>query len=169
MRLRPGAAGDLATVQTLEKAARVRYLGVPELAFAAAAPPIAADRLRDGELILADEDGRILGFVLLGVIDTRLYVANISVAPDSSGGGVGAVLMAEAEQRAAARGLGAVTLTTFRAPPWNAPWFARLGFTPMPPALIGPELRAILERQAALLDPATRATLWLPVSGPAAG
>jgi N-acetylglutamate synthase-like GNAT family acetyltransferase len=165
MRLRPGSAGDLATVQALEKAARVRYLGMPELAFAAAAPPIAADRLRDGELILADEDGRIIGFVLLGLIDTRLYVANISVAPDASGCGVGAVLMAEAEQRAAARGLGAVTLTTFRAPPWNAPWFGRLGFIEMPAALIGPELRAILARQATFLDPATRTTLWRPLPG----
>jgi GNAT superfamily N-acetyltransferase len=165
MRLRPGSAGDLATVQALEKAARVRYLGMPELAFAAAAPPIAADRLRDGELILADEDGRIIGFVLLGLIDTRLYVANISVAPDASGCGVGAVLMAEAEQRAAARGLGAVTLTTFRAPPWNAPWFGRLGFIEMPAVLIGPELRAILARQATFLDPATRTTLWRPLPG----
>lgn len=169
MKLRPGTAGDLATIQKLEKAARVRYLGIPDLAFAAAAPPIAADRLRQGELVVGDEDGRIIGFVLLNVIDGRLYIANISVAPDSSGCGVGAALMAAATQRAATRGLGATMLTTFRAPPWNAPWFGRLGFTPMPAAAIGPGLREILQRQAAFLDPATRATLWLPVPGPATG
>jgi len=162
MRLRPGTAGDLATVQNLEKAARVRYLGVPDLAFAAAPPPIAIDRLRQGELIVGDEDSRIIGFVLLNTIDARLYIANISVAPDSSGCGVGAALMAEAVHRAATRGLGAVMLTTFRAPRWNAPWFARLGFTPMPVALIGPGLHEILQRQAQYVDPATREILWMP-------
>ncbi|MBX9840499.1 MAG: hypothetical protein K2Z80_01695 [Xanthobacteraceae bacterium] len=69
-------------------------------------------------------------------------------------------------QQAAVDGCSAVALTTFRAPPWNGPWFRKLGFVSMPDAAIGPELRAIIEQQAACLDPRARETLWRPSATP---
>ena len=49
----------------------------------------------------------------------------------------------------------AVTLTTFRGPRWNGPWFRRFGFVPMPAGQIGPGLAAViaLAAAAALLLP----------------
>ncbi len=44
----------------------------------------------------------------------------------------------------------AVTLTTFRDVPWNAPWYARRGFAVLPPERWGPEPAALVEHERAL-------------------
>ncbi len=160
MLLRRGTLADTAALQELETAARTRYVDLETLAFVAAAPAIAADRLQAGHVIIAEELDRLVGFVLTYLVDAQLYIANISVAPGASGQGIGDALMRSAMQRAGALGLGALTLTTFRAPRWNAPWFGRHGFTPIPDEAVGPGLREILQRQARTVDPATRVALW---------
>jgi hypothetical protein len=47
-----------------------------------------------------------------------------------------------------AEGRPALTLTTFRDVPWNAPYFRRLGFVVVGPADQGPELAALVAREA---------------------
>ena len=47
------------------------------------------------------------------------------------------------------RGDHALTLTTFRDVEWNGPYYARLGFEPIPDEQLGPELRAIRDREQA--------------------
>ena len=49
---------------------------------------------------------------------------------------------------AAAEGRSALTLTTFRDVPWNAPYYERLGFTVIAPADQGPELAALVAEEA---------------------
>jgi hypothetical protein len=49
---------------------------------------------------------------------------------------------------AAADGRAAITLTTFRDVPWNAPYYERLGFTVVEPADQGPELAALVAEEA---------------------
>jgi hypothetical protein len=49
------------------------------------------------------------------------------------------------------------------------PWFRKFGFVPMPEALIGWELRAIIIRQADYLDASTRETLRRVSEGIARG
>jgi len=162
IRLRPAQHSDIPLLQELEKRARVRYLAYKVLAFAAEAPPIAASRLEQGEVILAEEKGGALGFVLTTELDGMLYLANISVEPRFSGCGVGALLIDAADQQAKSKKLSALTLTTFKKPRWNEPWFRRLGFETMPEELIGPGLGAILDRHRQFLDMTTRETLWRP-------
>ena len=163
MILRPRSpSDDLGAIQELEKAARSRYPGDPDFAFASTSSAIARERLETGELVVAEEGDRIVGFILTTPMDGGLYVANISVAPGMSGSGIGAALMEDTLQRATARRMDAVMLTTFRAPKWNGPWFRRFGFVPMPEEHIGAGLRAVLELQAQFVDPATRETLWRP-------
>jgi predicted N-acetyltransferase YhbS len=158
MLLRPcGPSDDLESIQALEKAARSRYSDNPAFAFAAASPPIARERLETGELVIAEEGDRVIGFILTTPMDGGLYIANISVAPGMSGHGVGAALMQDALVRGRSVN---VMLTTFRTPKWNGPWFRRFGFTPMPEERIGEGLRAVVKRQAQFVDPATRETLW---------
>ena len=161
MLLRPRAlSDDLSAIQALEKAARSRYPENSDFAFAATIPPIARERLEAGELVVAEDDGRIVGFMLTTPMDGGLYIANISVAPGMSGHGIGAALMEDVLKRAAARSEAAVMLTTFREPKWNGPWFRRFGFASMPEEHIGSGMRAVLDRQAKFVDPATRETLW---------
>jgi hypothetical protein len=53
-----------------------------------------------------------------------------------------------------------VVLSTERDVPWNAPWYARLGFELVPEQAWSPALRAVAEQQrAAGLDGATRVFL----------
>lgn len=167
-KLRPVLPGEVETLRALEKAARSRYLGLPGFTQAAEGPPIAAERFAVGGTVVAEIDGRVAGYVLTQTLDGLLYVANIMVAPDASGRGVGASLLRSAERRAAEHSPPAVALTTFRAPPWNGPWFRRQGYRPMPEDRIGPGLRAILDRHATVFDMTARETLWKP-SGAAPG
>jgi GNAT superfamily N-acetyltransferase len=161
MQLRPAdPSDDLVSLQELEKAARTRYIDFPNLAFAMSSPPIALERLQAGELVVAEDGDGIAGFILTIPMDDGLYVANISVALGHSGRGIGAALIQDAIRRAEARQLYEVMLTTFRAPKWNGPWFRRFGFVPMLEDMIGPGLRAVLDRQGKFVDPATRETLW---------
>ncbi|MEA1672346.1 GNAT family N-acetyltransferase [Nitrospirillum sp. BR 11163] len=160
--LRAPAADELPALQTLEAAARRRYAAWPDLAFVAGRPPIALERLAAGTVWVAEHAGRPAGFILLQPQDGQLYIANISVAPEAGGRGIGAALLAQALTGARTLGAEALTLTTFRAPPWNGPWFRRHGYTLMPAEHIRPTLRATLERQAITVVPATREVLWRP-------
>jgi N-acetylglutamate synthase-like GNAT family acetyltransferase len=158
--LRPAQADEIALLQAIDQAARSRYAGVPGFDYASSSAPIGAERLANGETVVAELGGTLVGFVLSQPLDGMMYLANISVRPGAGRMGVGAALLRHVVDRTLEDGMKAVTLTTFKAPPWNGPWFRRHGFLPMPDAHIGPGLRAVLNRQATFLDMATRETLW---------
>lgn len=73
--------------------------------------------------------------------------SRFSVAPAHARRGVGAALINRLGADAAAQNRPALTLTTFRDVPWNAPYYTRLGFVVLGPAEQGPELRALIERE----------------------
>ena len=72
----------------------------------------------------------------------------MSVDPAHAGRGIGAALIDHLAASARADGRPALTLTTFREIPWNAPYYARLGFAELPEAEWGPQLRALVAREA---------------------
>ena len=157
---------EVERLRAIDKAARARYRGQPGLAAAVDAPAVAAERFQEGWTLVAEWRARPTGFVLLHAIDGFLYLANISVVPDASGRGIGRALLAATEDHAAKLGLPAVTLTTFKSPRWNGPWFRCFGYDAMPEDRIGDGLRSILARHAAMLDMATRETLWKRIEAP---
>jgi N-acetylglutamate synthase-like GNAT family acetyltransferase len=163
MIVRTGEPDDIPALQAIEKKARTVYGALAGFEFVTASPPIAADRLISGTTFVAEVSGSLVGFALIQPMDGALYLANISVLPDASKRGVGARLIERVIAHARARQATAVTLATFRAPPWNGPWFRRLGFTTMPESEVGTGLLAVLTRHASFLDMQTRETLWFPV------
>jgi N-acetylglutamate synthase-like GNAT family acetyltransferase len=163
MIVRTGAPDDIPALQVIEKKARIVYAALGGFEFVAASPPIAADRLILGTTFIAEVSESLVGFALIQPMDGALYLANISVLPDASKRGVGGRLLDRVIAHARATQATAVTLATFRAPPWNGPWFRRQGFTIMPESEIGAGLRAILNRHVRFLDMQTRETLWFPV------
>jgi GNAT superfamily N-acetyltransferase len=64
-----------------------------------------------------------------------------------AGRGIGAALIEHLAGVARADGRPALTLTTFRDVPWNAPYYARLGFAELPTAEWGPQLQALVARE----------------------
>jgi N-acetylglutamate synthase-like GNAT family acetyltransferase len=163
MIVRMGEPDDILALQAIEKKARAAYAALAGFEFVVASPPIAADRLISGTTFVAEMAESLVGFALVQPMDGSLYLANISVRPDASNRGVGASLLERVIAHARATQATAVTLTTFRAPPWNGPWFRRRGFTTMPESEVGAGLRATLTRHANFLDMRTRETLWFPM------
>jgi predicted N-acetyltransferase YhbS len=64
---------------------RARDTPPPACSFAAETPSIAANRLAEGDVIVAEADGHPVGFVLVSPMDGMLYIANTSVDPAVSG------------------------------------------------------------------------------------
>jgi GNAT superfamily N-acetyltransferase len=97
-------------------------------------------------------DSRPLGYLLAEPVDGGMHIAQVSVDPAAAGRRLGAALIEHLAEVAAGQGFVALTLTTFRDVPWNAPYYRRLGFVDIPDAELGAGLRAIreLERQAGL-------------------
>ncbi|HPF69073.1 MAG TPA: ribosomal protein S18-alanine N-acetyltransferase [Candidatus Krumholzibacteria bacterium] len=60
--------------------------------------------------LVAEQDGRVCGFLMAWRVVDQLHVLNIAAAPDVRRGGVGTALLAEAARLAAASGLVEVTL-----------------------------------------------------------
>jgi GNAT superfamily N-acetyltransferase len=90
-----------------------------------------------------------LGFVRIELVDGHPHIGQVSVLPEHAGTGIGAALMRAAFGWAEASGFGMVTLTTFVSPPFNAPWYAKLGFETVAPPY-GPELADVVATEAGL-------------------
>ncbi len=163
MIVRMGEPDDIPALQAIEKKARIVYASLAGFEFVAASPPIAADRFISGTAFVAEVSKSLVGLALVQPMDEALYLANISVLPDASNHGVGARLLEGVIAYARASHATAVTLATFRVPPWTGPWFRRRGFTIMPEREVGAGFRAILTRHASFLDMETRETLWFPI------
>jgi len=108
------------------------------------------------------EDNREKPFFLLLAL-TAPHVP-LNPHPDHAGHRLAVPLLAAAEDLARDLGLPALSLTTFRSVPWNAPYYERLGFAVMPIDAIGPGLRIVIARQkAAGLDVANRVAMRRPL------
>ncbi|MFG1943493.1 GNAT family N-acetyltransferase [Nonomuraea sp. NPDC048826] len=87
------------------------------------------------------------GFALMGLVDGNLHLEQLAVHPDRMRQGIGGRLIEAVLDHGRASGVPAVTLTTFRDVPWNAPWYERHGFQVWPEASWGPELRELVKRE----------------------
>lgn len=112
--------------------------------------------------VAAMPDGALAGFLLAMEEDGFVHLGELSVLPAHGRQGIGAALLAALLAWAQDRGARAITLTTFEQVPWNAPWYRRRGFEPVPPAACPPHLQRHLadERAAGLLQ---RVALWRAV------
>lgn len=83
-----------------------------------------------------------LGYAAVDSLDSLAHLSEIAVDPAAGRQGLGTRLLMATCEAMAATGYRALTLTTFRDLPFNAPWYARHGFRELPPAAWGPQLRA---------------------------
>jgi predicted N-acetyltransferase YhbS len=98
--------------------------------------------------VAADGDNRPMAFLAGTERDETLYINEIDVVRAWQRKGVGRRLMATAIETARASRLRGVTLTTDRFVPFNAPFYARLGFVEIGANDALPELQRTLAIEA---------------------
>ncbi|MBS7444221.1 GNAT family N-acetyltransferase [Enterobacter sp. 120016] len=149
--VRPTRPGDVTALPAIERAAGERFREVQELAWLADGEVISAEQHLEyaerGLSWLALVNDRPAGFILTEAHSSSLFIVELSVVLDWQGKGIGRQLIARAAAHARTLGLASLTLTTFRDVPWNAPFYARLGFEKM--TTLTPELRQKREEEAA--------------------
>jgi len=157
-RLRPAVAADLEHLPHIERAAAelFRDVGLAERFARILTPHDDLVRgLEAGRLWVATRAaGRALGFALAGAVGGNAHLDELDVHPEHVRRGLGTALVGEVVRWARASGYPALTLTTLRHVPWNAPFYERLGFRILEDAVLSGALRELLAREVALGLPA---------------
>jgi GNAT superfamily N-acetyltransferase len=145
--LRPATRGDLEELVEIERQAGRAFaaVGMPEIAADDPGSPeeLAPFVVRGHAWVMADDGDRPVAYLIADVVDDRLHIEQVSVHPSHARQGLGAALIEHVAH--AGRDL---SLTTFRDVPWNAPYYARLGFRVLEPADHGPELAELVRHEA---------------------
>lgn len=119
---------------------------------------------KEGRLWVARSrrSGEPVGFAAAVLVDGAAHLHEVDVHPDHGRRGLGRALVERTAAWARDAGYPSLTLTTFRHLPWNAPFYASVGFEEVQPADVGPELRALLDEEADNgLDPSKRVAMRL--------
>lgn len=130
--LRLARPGDAAAMPAIEAAAGNLFREIEGLAAIADSPPVPVERLdryiRKGHCLVVHVGGVLAGFLVNEPFRRELHIWECSVHPDFQQRGIGAGLLRACAIDARNSGFAALTLTTFRDVPWNAPFYERLGF-----------------------------------------
>ena len=103
-----------------------------------------------------------VGFAAVIVLDGSAHLHEMDVLPAHGRRGLGRALVLHVAQWARASGFACLTLTTFRHLPWNAPFYASVGFAEIVDRDLGPQLRAAMAKEAEHgLDPGRRVAMRL--------
>ncbi len=112
--------------------------------------------IETGISIVAQVDGRIAGFVMGEMQGDVAYLRELDVDPAYQRRGIGAMLVTAYIESARTKAATATYLSTFRDPPWNAPFYRRMGFTDIDRTDYLPWMTDMEAAQAAFLDISTR-------------
>jgi N-acetylglutamate synthase-like GNAT family acetyltransferase len=126
--IRPASEADAGAVTELVQSAYRGY--VPRIGLRPA--PMDADYaslIRRDLVWVAEQDGAVVGVLVVVIADDHLLIENIAVSPASQGAGVGLLLMQLAEQQARETGVGEVRLYTHELMTENHAYYRHRGFT----------------------------------------
>jgi GNAT superfamily N-acetyltransferase len=126
--VRLAVEADVPALRTIAVAAYGHY--VPRIGRTPA--PMTADYLtaaRCGQAWVAAENGEVTGFIVLLSRPGYLLLENVAVLPSAQGRGIGARLLAFAEERARGLGLPEIRLYTNAAMTENLAYYPRHGYT----------------------------------------
>ncbi len=113
----------------IERAAAVAFAAAPGFDFTRTRSEADYARLiRKGHCLTALVGEAVAGFLVAEPFRRELHIWEMDVAPQFQRRGIGAGLVRAAQIDARNTGFKTLTLTTFRDVPWNAPFYARLGF-----------------------------------------
>lgn len=154
IRVRPTRGTDIDRLKAVERSAATLFRTLPDLTWIAddrtAGPEAHARAVAQGlSWVAVDTADQPIGFLIAAEADADLHILELSVSAEHQGRGAGRALMAAARQEAEVRAKQALTLTTFSTVPWNAPFYARLGYAALTFAETPAYLRETLAAEAA--------------------
>lgn len=158
--IRPTVLSEISALPAIERSAAQTFLAIPGLEWIAQDEVCSAQTHRvfvdvGTSWVAVNESGAIVGFVVVELSRRTAHIVEIAVRQDMQGKGCGTALMTAVTNWARARHLDALTLTTFIDVPWNAPFYARLGFE-IVDRKSDPRLDEILRREITRGLPAKR-------------
>ena len=158
MRLRAATTSEIERVRQIERASASRFVGTARAALADDEPTDGAtltQRIAAGGLLVAEQDEEVVAFVMFRAVEGCGYIEQIDVLPSHERRGIGARLIEAVAEVARGRGWPALTLSTFKDVPFNAPYYRRLGFADVEALTpVMAEIRA--EHEARGLDESAR-------------
>lgn len=168
----PATPSDVPLLPAIEERASALFGGIAALA---AIPPhsVSMQELdaaqRAGLLWVArDPEGVPIGFALVEPLADGLHLEEVDVLPECGRQGVGRALVTTVCEYARARGT-ALTLCTFRDVPWNAPFYARIGFRELAPHELWPAIaERVREEEARGLERRLRVVMKCSMPSPPA-
>jgi GNAT superfamily N-acetyltransferase len=153
--IRPPRRDELEALRSIERDASRAFAAIGMAEIAAdeplSVPELEAFRADGRAWVAVDWRQRPIAYLLSSIVDGCAHIEQVSVAPAHARRRLGAALIERIAETARAEGRPALTLTTFRDVPWNAPYYERLGFVAADPADQGPELTALVERESATI------------------
>jgi len=154
MRIRPTLDQDIQWLPGVERSAAQAFAAWPALAWLAQGDVMDCEAHRafvdaGGSWVVEDLDGCILGFACARLEAQALHLHEVSVRLEAQGQGVGRKLLLQVADAARQVGARELTLTTFADVPWNAPFYARLGFEVIDEGLLDARLQQILAGERA--------------------
>jgi len=163
--LRPGVAADIFRLQDIERDAAALFQGWPGINPSAITSVIAlSDHLRSieqGLSIVIEAEGRVVGFAIGDMQGPDAYLRELDVIRSCQQRGFGGRLVKAFIAAAREKGARDIYLATFRTPPWNAPFYARMGFSEVPRSDYLQWMTDLEASQAAFLDLSTRVFMKL--------
>lgn len=144
---------ELPVLQDIERAAGQPFADIGMSLVADDEPPTIAELRTYLDAarcwVWVDDENLPVGYLVAADVDDALNIEQVSVHPDAARRGVGRALIDHVAAGARDRGCAALTLTTFRDVPWNAPYYERLGFDVLDDSRLTPELETILAAERA--------------------
>lgn len=152
-RIRQARPDELHLLAAIDIAADSRFAATPYAAAIATYAPVQVGDLAAMQdawrlWVAVDDDGLPVGFAHTCTDSASvLHLAQVSVHPDHAGNRLTRQIIDALIRYHQGRGVREITLTTFRDIPWNAPYYARLGFTEIEDAAadgdphLGPRLK----------------------------
>ncbi|MGX5804097.1 GNAT family N-acetyltransferase [Bradyrhizobium sp. Arg314] len=151
--IRPARVEDAEALPQIEQSAGLAFRAILQLAWLADGDNVSAERHRaliagGACWVAADNKDRPVGFLSAGIEGDALHIWELDVRLDRQASGIGRALLERATADAKRLGLAAVTLTTFRAVAWNAPFYRKFGFRILEGAGIDERLAGLLSDEA---------------------
>jgi GNAT superfamily N-acetyltransferase len=165
IRIEQASRNEFSALRTIELASfeTLRAAGAVTGDAAASSDEELQHFLHSGFLLAAfDEGGVPVGYGGGYVADGWLHISEVDVHPNLQRKGIGRQLLEALLEDGRARKLKGATLTTDRFAPFNAPFYASLGFQAIEGDACPARLRAILDKEKEKgLDPLRRVTMIL--------